>query len=62
MNAEQMHKMCLRKRKYKSEQLALKYAKECDIKYGKTHRVYYCPLCGFYHLTTKEINNVQKKQ
>lgn len=55
MKAEQMYKMCLRKRKYKSEQLAMQYAKECDAKYGKKHRVYYCPLCGFYHLTTKEL-------
>lgn len=50
-----MHRMCLRKHKYKTEALALKYAKECEVKYGKKHRVYLCPLCGFYHLTTKEI-------
>jgi rubrerythrin len=55
MNAEQMYKMCLKKRKYKSEKIAQKYAKECDKKYGGTHRVYYCPLCGYYHLTTKEL-------
>lgn len=53
MDAKQMYKMCLKKRKYKSQDLANKVAEECTIKYGKPHRVYYCPLCGYYHLTTK---------
>lgn len=53
-SAERMHRMCLRKHKYKDEKTALKIAKECDVKYGGEHRVYWCPLCGYYHLTTKE--------
>ena len=53
-NAERMHRMCLKKRKYKDEGTAIKIAKRCDIKYGGVHRVYWCPLCGYYHLTTKE--------
>lgn len=55
MDAKKMHKMCLRKRKYRDRAFAQKVAKECDEKFGKTHRVYFCPLCGFYHLTTKVI-------
>jgi len=55
MDASQMYRMCLKKRKYKTEELAKKVAEECNVKYGKVHRVYYCPLCGFFHLTTKEL-------
>lgn len=53
-NAEKMFRMCLRKKKFTSYSSAQNIAKECDQKYGKTHRVYYCSLCGGYHLTTKE--------
>ena len=53
-NAEKMFRMCMRKRKFFSQTVARNVAKECDKKYGKTHRVYFCPLCGYYHLTTKE--------
>lgn len=53
-SAERMHRMCLRKHKYKDEKTALKYALVCNKKYGGEHRVYWCPLCGYYHLTTKE--------
>lgn len=53
-SAERMHRMCLRKHKYKDEKTALKYALACNRKYGGEHRVYWCPLCGYYHLTTKE--------
>ena len=53
-NTKRMYRMCLHKRKYKDENTANKFAKECTEKYGKEHRVYWCALCGCYHLTTKE--------
>lgn len=59
-SAERMHRMCLRKHKYKDEKTALKYALVCNKKYGGEHRVYWCPLCGYYHLTTKE--KLKKKE
>lgn len=59
LKAEQMYRMCLKKRKYKSEEVAKQIAKQCDEKYGVTHRVYYCPLCGHYHLTTKDLKGKQ---
>lgn len=53
-DARKMYRMCMRKKKFSSQSVAQNIAKECDEKYGKTHRVYMCPLCGYYHLTTKE--------
>lgn len=64
-NADRMHRMCLRKHKYKDEKTALKIAKECDVKYGGEHRVYWCPLCGYFHLTTKKkgvMNEIKEEQ
>ena len=29
-------------------------AEKYTEKYGVEHRVYWCALCGFFHLTTKE--------
>ena len=53
--------MCLRKNKYKTlsqAELALEKYKE---KYNTEYRIYYCTLCGYYHLTTKErIKNENK--
>lgn len=53
-NAERMLRMCLKKRKYKNKEIAEEIAIECTKKYGTEHRVYWCSLCGFYHLTTKK--------
>jgi len=53
-DANRMYRMCLRKHKYKDKNFAEKIAKECSEKYGVEHRVYWCALCGFFHLTTKE--------
>lgn len=52
MRAEQMLKMCLRKKKYRDLKLAKNAAKYATDKYGKLHYVYLCPLCLNYHLTT----------
>ena len=53
-NAEKMHRMCLKKCKFRSENAAQKMAEKCTEKYEIEHRVYWCALCGFWHLTTKE--------
>lgn len=54
LNAINMYKMCLRKVKYKTQQYAEEKAKEYEEKYNIKHYVYFCPLCGNYHLTTKQ--------
>ena len=53
-NAERMYRMCLKKHKFRDKETAERIAEKCNIKYGVIHRVYWCALCGFYHLTTKE--------
>ena len=35
---------------FNAEKMAKEYTKKYKVKY----RAYYCPLCGNYHLTTKE--------
>lgn len=51
--ADKMYRMCIKKKRYKNEL----QAKEASEKYGKMYNVeyqiYYCRLCGKYHLTTK---------
>jgi len=54
-----MSKSCLGKRMYKSYEIAAQYAKKYDEKYGVKSRIYYCTICGYFHLTTKPE---QKKQ
>lgn len=53
-SAKNMHKMCLRKKVYRT----FDYAQDMAIKLGKrfnlVFEVYMCPLCGNYHLTTKK--------
>lgn len=53
LKAEQMYKMCLHKRKYRNKEIAEKWRKILSEKYNKEHRVYLCPLCRYYHLSTK---------
>ena len=49
--AETMYKSCLRKAKFKRKEDAMERAK----KYNQ--RVYLCDLCGYYHLTSKGVND-----
>ena len=60
MDAGQMYRMCLKKRKYKTEKQAKEAAIHYTEKYQKEHRVYYCRLCGCFHLTTKQ--DTKKKE
>ena len=48
-SAEGMHRSCFRKKRYKSEAKAKAVAE----KFGQ--RVYFCPICGGYHCTKKEL-------
>ena len=52
-NAEKMHRMCLRKNKYKTLRQAKLAVEKYKEKYDTEYRIYYCTLCGNYHLTTK---------
>ena len=52
INANSMYRMCLRKRGYITEEYALMRAKQIEEKYKVKNKVYYCPLCGSFHITT----------
>lgn len=52
INAVQMHKMCLRKAKFRTEAIARKVADEKEIQYNCKNNIYFCPLCGHWHITT----------
>ena len=51
-----MHKMCLRKARFYSEKQALKVAKAKEVQYNCKNKVYYCPLCTGWHITTIKEN------
>lgn len=53
-NARNMYFSCLRKAKFKDKAKAEIRAK----KYNQ--RIYYCGLCGYYHLTSKGVDNDNK--
>lgn len=53
LNAYKMKQMCLRKKKYKTYEYACKVAKIMSEKYNKEQRVYWCPICMNYHLTSQ---------
>lgn len=52
-NANTMHRMCLRKKRYRTWDYAQEVAKYMTKKYGKEQRAYYCPICHSYHLTSQ---------
>lgn len=53
-SAEGMHLSCFRKAKYKSYSKAEEVAK----KWGQ--RVYFCPICNYYHCTKREARENEK--
>ena len=53
LDAQTMHRMCLRKAKYKTQKYAEEKAKQFTEQFGVEQYAYFCPLCGYYHLTTK---------
>lgn len=54
-----MWKMCLHKIKYNSLKDAEKNSIRLEEKYNCKYRVYYCPYCGKYHLTTNLTTNLK---
>lgn len=51
-----MLKMCMGKKVYKEKKLAEKHAKILSKKYKKNFRVYWCPICKWFHSTTAKEN------
>lgn len=51
--AEQMWRSCLRKKFYRSKQIAEQTVKRIKEERGVMLYVYECPICGYYHLTKK---------
>jgi len=51
LNAENMYKSCLRKKRYSNEFKAVKIAKDMGKKFDCNFRVYHCALCNNFHLT-----------
>ena len=63
VKAIHMHKMCLRKVRFVSEKYAKKVAKDKEKEYNCKNKVYFCPLCSGWHITTvkKEAKHVKEK-
>jgi len=55
--AERMYYTCLRKKYYRSEEIARQVAKRVKEQRGITLYWYECPYCGYWHLTKKERRN-----
>lgn len=53
--AERMYKMCLNKSSYYTSKEANKVARKRSLEINKVLRVYHCPYCNKYHLTSKPI-------
>lgn len=61
--AEQMWRSCLRKKMYRSRQIAEGMIKKIQQDRNVTLYVYECPICGFYHLTKQpRLSNTNKKE
>lgn len=54
VNANTMHRMCLRKKRFSSEKIANKVAKAKAKEFNCENYVYYCPICGSWHIATKK--------
>lgn len=50
---KEMYKQCSRKRRYRSEHEARLFANRAETKRGPKLRVYWCPICEGWHITSK---------
>ena len=61
-NAEQMYKMCFKKLGFKTQQEAKRFAKKKEKEYNCKNKIYFCPLCMRWHITTvKEVKNAETR-
>ena len=51
------YKTCLKKNTYSSKKYAKQVAKSSKRRSGVTIRVYKCPYCEMFHLTSKKESN-----
>lgn len=51
---ERAHRMCGRKRSYATMRHAEEMAAKYTVMYNVAHRAYRCPICGAWHLTTRD--------
>lgn len=58
-NPLKFYNMCLRKKSYKTLEIAQAVANQVLKTRGTKLRAYYCPFCNRYHLTSKE--NINEK-
>lgn len=56
MNVRTMYGKCLRKRAYRNLEIAERECKKTSEKYGVEFHIYWCKLCGMYHLTKQPRN------
>ena len=56
---ESRRRMCLSKRRFRNESAAIKGAIGSSRSYGQPMRAYRCPVCGGWHLTSKEMPEFQ---
>ena len=54
MNARTMYGKCLRKKVFRTYDFACKRAAEITKESGIPMYVYWCKLCGYYHLTKQK--------
>lgn len=60
MTSWEMYKMCLKKKTYPTWEAACKVAEKVFLERGVKLRVYFCPLCHKYHLTSRLEEKIQK--
>lgn len=58
---ESRKRMCSSKRRYRNESSAIKAAIGSSRNFGQPMRTYRCPVCGGWHLTSRELPEFQPR-